>query len=434
MPLRVDKRLKNLFELLQYQFQDLTIFSLQGVSRWIAVGVPVAVMLTSGCILLFSSQNLNELEKLLLSAPLAIVTALLSFLMFRAIRIYIHAHDRDRGLERSFAKPLRDADGKSIVQAPYFPLLGLKERIKLTFDEGAYYVRRPYIEDMISWHETLFETAFVMARGALDRPKISLTGVEVTRPANGGAPTAFTLKISGCGYYDKFCLHDMANLPLSHVPIGNVRKGPQTTFNKVFGEAAMSHYQRSLGTGGSFDTFKPLPNALGTSGVFRANAAGANHWLLQVRQEDADHGLLDCSFAGLIEFEDFLDGRELGLADLFESEKIDELTGAMHSKIEEHPERWQPVAIIFSRHRLFQPEILALWDLPFDNQFAIDLLAGRRSGNATFVSVAESDILAAIDTMAPDGTVLIGGRKMYLKDNVREFALILRENGMTDKP
>jgi hypothetical protein len=431
MPLRVDKRLKNLFELLQYQFQDLTIFSLQGVSRWIAVGVPVAVMLVSSVVLL-SIKDLNELPKILISAPLAIVTALLSFLMFRAIRIYIHAHDRDRGLERSFARPLRDADGKSIVQAPYFPLLDLKERIKLTFDEGAYYVRRPYIEDMISWHDTLFETAFVMARGALDRPKISLTGVEVTRPASGGAPTAVTLKISGCSYYDKFCLHDMANLPLSHVPIGNVRKGPQTTFNKVFGEGAMSHYQRSLGTGGSFDTFRPLPNALGTSGVFRARSEEEHYWLLQLRQEDADHGLLDCSFAGLIEFEDFLDGRELGLADLFESEMIDELTSAMQSKIEEHPERWQPVAIIFSRHRLFQPEILALWDLPIDNTVAIDLLKKKQPGNAAFMAVAERDILQAIDTMAADGTVQMGGKTLYLKDNVREFALILRESGMTN--
>lgn len=424
MKLKIDKRLKNLFELLQYQFQDLTIFSLQGMARWIAVGVPVAATLVSSIVLL-SIKDLNELPKILISAPLVIVTALLSFLMFRAIRIYIHAHDRDRGLERSFARPYRDDAGNSIVQAPYFSLLGLKDRIRLKFDEDAYYVRRPYIEDMISWHEALFETAFVMARGALDRPKVSLTGVEVTSEA-------VTVKISGCGYYDKFCLHDMANLPLSHVSIGNVRKGPQTTFNKVFGEAAMGHYQRTLKDGGTFETFKPLPNALGTSGIFRAHSDDEHHWLLQIRQEDADHGLLDCSFAGLIEFEDFLDGRELGLADLFESEKIDELTSAMQSKIEQHPERWQPVAIVFSRHRLFQPEILALWDLPFDNRFAIDLLKRKQPDNAVFMAVAENDILRAIDTMAADGTVQIGGKTLYLKDNVREFALILRESGMTN--
>lgn len=430
MPLKIDKRLKNLGELLQYQFQDLTVFGLTGLGKVIAIGVPLVAMLVSG-VLLVTVDNLNELWKLLLSAPLAILTALLSFLMFRAIRIFIHAHDRDRGLERSFARPLRDASGASVLQGPYFPLVGLKDQISLTFDESAYYVRPPYIEDLISWHETLFETAFVMARGALDRPKIALAGVTVRPAARRGAKPTVELRIGGCGYYDKFCMHDMANLPLSHVSIGNVRKASQTTFATVFGDAALSHYRRFLTPGGSFDTFRPLPNALGTSGIFRAQVGGENRWLLQMRQEDADHGLLDCSFAGLIEFEDFLDGRPLGLADLFESEKIDELTGAMNSKIEQHPDRWQPIAIIFSRHRLFQPEILALWDLPYDSAFAVKLAAANKSKDAKFIDIAERDILAAVDAMADDGTVQIGGRPMYLKDNVREFALILREQGLT---
>jgi hypothetical protein len=48
------------------------------------------------------------------------------------------------------------------------------------------------------------------------------------------------------------------------------------------------------------------------------------------------------------------------------------------------------------------------------------------------MAVAERDILQAIDTMAADGTVQMGGKTLYLKDNVREFALILRESGMTN--
>lgn len=411
--MRWRKEFRRGFEAIQFQFPELLLFSARSWPERGILAVAFVVVLAAVATLL--SVGDGELLKILVSAPLGLLTAVGVFLLFRGFRIYWQTRERDQGALRSIAlKEEIDFQGGG-PRVPHFALPVGAASMQVVYEPEAYHIRPPVVADMLRWHEEELEAAFVMGRGALDRPKVSLAELTLA----GEKPL---LQLGGCSYYDKFCLHDSAHRELSRVPIQTATGQSPTTPYNVLGPPAGRWLER---LGKQPRSVKPppfLPNGLGFSGLLRVREPNRTVWLIQRRggPERADVDLLDCTFAGMIEVEKFLDGSAPSLEEVFLWEFDDETPIRLQELAARCDMTTEPLFLLFEPDRLYQPELLALCTI--DSAEPVDfkeLLASSRPGKTSF-AIEEAHLLASIKTAVDGGQIALAGRprRYHVKDNL----------------
>ena len=421
---RLGRDLKDVIRALQYQFPELLLFSAR--SRAEAAVLVAVLFLVAFALGYLVGADWGELLKDVLSAPLAVFSAVFVFFIFRGLRIYLRAMERDRGSLRSLAT-LDEVkfDGRA-PDAPHLVLPARLADVKLSFDPEAYYRRPPVIEDMLRWHSSELEPTYVMGRGALDRPKLALVRIE----KKAGK---VQLMLGGCSYYDKVCLHDGAHRVLSDVKIATAQGRQPTSLFTAFGAAAGRWYQDVLGgSGGAIEPWPYAPNALGVSGLVRIRHAGRVCWVVQVRggAERADVGLLDCTFAGLVEIEAFLDGRPHTVEELLNAEFEDEVPSLVLTLAQRHGVEIQPLTLLFEPDRLYQPELVALYTIDCPDEAEFDELLRCQFTDKPAHLLEQGSLLAKVRKAAHRLPIALGRDvRVGVKDNLATALTLLVANG-----
>ncbi len=421
---RLGRDIRDVFKALQYQFPELLLFNARtGAETAVLVVVLFLVAFALGYLV---AAGLEELLKDVLSAPLAVFSAVFVFFIFRGLRIYLRARERDRGSLRSLAA---HEEVKFDGAAPNVPHLDLSPRladIELSFDPEAYYRRPPVIDDMLRWHSAELEPTYVMGRGALDRPKLALARIE----KKSGR---LRLMLGGCSYYDKVCLHDGAHRVLSDIKIATADGRQPTSLFTAFGSAAGRWYQDVLtGPGPVIEPWPYAPNALGVSGLVRIRHAGRVCWVVQVRggAERADVGLLDCTFAGLVEIEGFLDGRPRTVEELLNAEFEDEAPSHVLALARRHGVEIRPLTLLFEPDRLYQPELVALYTIDCPDEAEFDQLLRREFTDRPAHLLEQGSLLATVRKAAHRLPIALGRDvRVGVKDNLATALTLLVSKG-----
>jgi hypothetical protein len=414
----------DIFRALQHQFPELLLFSPRSRAEFALL--VIAMLLVGFALGSMFAIDRKGLLVLLVSAPMGVFAAVLAFLVFRGLRIYLRAMERDRGSLRSLAGVEEVRFDGAAPDVPHLALPGRLADIRLCFDSAAYYRRPPVIEDMLRWHSSELEPNYVMGRGALDRPKLAL--VKVERKAG-----KVLLMLGGCSYYDKVCIHDGAHRVLSDVKISTAHGRQPTSLLTAFGEAAGRWYKDALGAArGSVDPWPYAPNALGVSGLVRIKHAGRVCWVIQVRGgvERADLGLLDCTFAGLVELEEFLDGRAHTVEELLNAEFEDEAPSQVLELAVRCGVLIEPLAILFEPDRLYQPELLALYTIECPDEHEFDGLLRRQVTDKPAHVLDQTKLLATVQAAAHSRPVSLGRDvRVGVKDNLATALSLLVARG-----
>jgi len=400
---------KNAYATIAYQFPLLNLDARAGWMRRSILASVIITVVISGFIL---HRAQDELVKVLAAAPISLALGVVLFFLFNLLTVSFSTYEQDHGSRRSIAKAERLAFETVSADVVQLALPSGFESVAVRYDDALYWRRPAHVADFLSWHDRDLRDAFVLGRGPLDRPKLALSTLRL----DADAP----LVLGGCSYFDKFCMHDSAHRLLSDVAI-HTRGSRRTSLARTYEAAARGWLDREVAAGG-LDIRPPpfLPNALGISGLLRVRHDSEYWWYLQERGgiEKADRGLLDNTFAGLVEIEHLLSGAPMTLKDVFRLEMYDEIA---RNRWQEH---WQVAAIeiqarilIFERNRLYQPEFIALCTLtePLSYRPAPMVARGVRS-----FPVRQAQLLDTLRSIAAGDLVQLGHQpaRYAIKDNL----------------
>ena len=264
--------------------------------------------------------------------------------------------------------PRINRSGRHMTDFRVFPIKP-NAKVTIRFDRDDFYEVPKILATCLNSMEIDRTDFYYVAAGSLDLPKLTLKTMALSETGDD-----VELTLGSASYYDIFYTHNSPDLVLSTQQA--TERFQKVTLRELFGDSLSRYYRKQelhLRKEGKLTLSPLLPNPIGVSGIVIGECGGRSWVLMRRRRNDeiAEKGMLEWSFAGLIESTDWFHHSKIPFHKFAEAEFLDEIPDSVITEVGNYY-RFEPIGVVLSALVLYQPEFFVTVRCAFaDPSFAL---------------------------------------------------------------